>query len=119
MKTVIAASFLLSLASLTTASTVGYTLRAESSNKAINGKAVNANGNAFWIGKPTASFCPSQVPQDACPKGNETEILVGNDPSQPCQEHAICGGAGMVSHQLDFEAFLGSYHGVMLGDSRS
>ncbi|KAL8767756.1 MAG: hypothetical protein Q9209_005842 [Squamulea sp. 1 TL-2023] len=34
-------------------------------------QSINANGQSFWIGKDTATYCPLQ-PQSQCPPGNET-----------------------------------------------
>lgn len=37
----------------------------------IHLQAVNASGERFWIGTPTASYCPSEQ-VNPCPPGNET-----------------------------------------------
>ncbi|KAL8904687.1 MAG: hypothetical protein Q9207_003106 [Kuettlingeria erythrocarpa] len=46
---------------------------------------VNANGNAFWIGKGTQTHCP-QIPNLVCPPANETQptvFAVGNGGAGP------------------------------------
>ncbi|KAF3912423.1 hypothetical protein ABW20_dc0100738 [Dactylellina cionopaga] len=36
---------------------------------------ITASGNALWIGKPTASYCPDQIKQQKlCPAGKNTAI---------------------------------------------
>ncbi|KAL8851820.1 MAG: hypothetical protein Q9221_003246 [Calogaya cf. arnoldii] len=39
-------------------------------------QSINASGQSFWIGKPTATYCPL-VPQSQCPPGNETVFAAG------------------------------------------
>lgn len=53
-------------------------------------RSVNANGNAFWIGKDTQTYCP-QIPNLVCPPANETQqtvFAVGDGGAGP--------GAGLV-----------------------
>lgn len=59
----------------------------------IHLQSINANGQAFWIGKPTASYCPL-TNQTLCPPGNETVFAVGG------------GGASLV--------YLSPYYGPLL-----
>ncbi|KAI4241877.1 MAG: hypothetical protein L6R40_004276 [Gallowayella cf. fulva] len=40
-------------------------------------QSVNANGQAFWIGKDTATYCPLN-PASQCPPGNLTVFAAGN-----------------------------------------
>lgn len=54
-----------------------FSLIAARSGSPIHLSSINANGESFWIGKNTASYCPSaQVPD--CPAGIYTELLAGD-----------------------------------------
>lgn len=64
-----------------------FTLIAGRSGSPIHLSAINANGESFWIGKNTASYCPTDVGPD-CPTGIYTELLAGD------------GGASMVNCPL-------------------
>lgn len=66
-----------------------FTLIAGRSGSPIHLSAINANGESFWIGKSTASYCPTEVVTD-CPAGLYTELLAGE------------GGASMVKFPADF-----------------
>ena len=61
-----------------------FSLIASRSDSPIHLSAINANGESFWIGKKTASYCPADVVPH-CPAGKYTEFLAGN------------GGASMAS----------------------
>ncbi|KAL8976835.1 MAG: hypothetical protein Q9205_007240, partial [Flavoplaca limonia] len=43
----------------------------------IHLQTINANGQSFWIGKETATYCPLD-PQSQCPPGNQTVFSAGN-----------------------------------------
>ena len=74
-----------------------FVLVAHAPGTPLDGKPVNANGLAFWVGKPTLSYCPEEVlPPGACPPGNQTVVAIGEDVSAACFENAICGAAGVV-----------------------
>lgn len=80
-----------------------FVLVAHAPGTPLDGKPVNANGLAFWIGKSTQSYCPESVlPPGACPPGNQTVVAIGDNPDTPCSENAVCGSAGMVSRTLFF-----------------
>ena len=64
-----------------------FNLIAGRSSSPIHLSSINANSESFWIGKNTASYCPTEVVRD-CPAGIYTELLAGN------------GGASMASHAL-------------------
>ena len=52
-----------------------FGLVAVHSGSPIHFQSINANGRGFWIGKDTATFCPSPpVPPPSCPPGNATVI---------------------------------------------
>ena len=63
---------------------VRITLTASSPNASFDQQPIHANSDAFYIGKPTLSFCPTGIENLVCPAGNETVISVGE------------GGASMV-----------------------
>ncbi|KAL8855877.1 MAG: hypothetical protein Q9178_007497 [Gyalolechia marmorata] len=50
---------------------IQFELIAARSTTPIHLQAINANGQAFYIGKETATFCPL-VPESQCPPGNLT-----------------------------------------------
>ena len=52
-----------------------FVLNGRWSNSPLNGS-INANGGSFWNGKPTASYCPDNVP--GCKEVNTT-TFVGRD----------------------------------------
>ena len=54
-----------------------FGLIAARSTTPIHLQSVNANGQRFWIGKETATFCPSDVVPD-CPPGTSTELLAAD-----------------------------------------
>lgn len=54
-----------------------FSLVAGRSGSPIHLSAINANGERFWIGKKTASYCPAEVVPH-CPAGTYTEFLAGN-----------------------------------------
>ena len=62
-----------------------FTLIAGRSGSPIHLSSINANGESFWIGKNTTTYCPSEEVTD-CPAGLYTELLAGD------------GGASMASH---------------------
>lgn len=64
-----------------------FTLIAGRSGSPIHLSSINANGESFWIGKNTASYCPLEEVVD-CPAGIYTELLAGD------------GGASMASLPL-------------------
>lgn len=64
-----------------------FSLIAGRSGSPIHLSAINANGESFWIGKNTGSYCPSEEVTD-CPAGIYTELLAGD------------GGASMVNPPL-------------------
>lgn len=49
-----------------------FTLNVRWSNSPLNGP-LNANRGAFWIGKPTAAYCPENIPH--CPVVNTTSFV--------------------------------------------
>ncbi|RHZ53961.1 uncharacterized protein CDV56_102723 [Aspergillus thermomutatus] len=49
-----------------------FTLNIRWSNSPLKGP-LNANGGAFWTGKPTAAYCPDSVPK--CPAVNATSFV--------------------------------------------
>ncbi|KAK3380442.1 carbohydrate-binding module family 52 protein [Lasiosphaeria ovina] len=51
-----------------------FTLTVSNPNLSINGKAVTASGQHWYLGGQTSSYCPSQV-GSACPPGNITAIV--------------------------------------------
>ncbi|KAL8731494.1 MAG: hypothetical protein Q9166_003340 [cf. Caloplaca sp. 2 TL-2023] len=55
---------------------VQFVVIAARSNSPFHLQSVNANGQAFWIGKDTATYCPLE-PHLTCPPGNETVFSVG------------------------------------------
>ncbi|KEQ98961.1 hypothetical protein AUEXF2481DRAFT_36275 [Aureobasidium subglaciale EXF-2481] len=48
------------------------------SGSPIHLSSINANGNAFWINKPTSSYCPNTT-VSSCPEGKYTYFTSGND----------------------------------------
>ena len=48
----------------------------------IHLQSINASGQAFWIGKPTSSYCPL-VPASSCPPGTDTVISITGDEKHP------------------------------------
>lgn len=54
-----------------------FSLIAGRSGSPIHLSAINANGESFWIGKNTASYCPTEEVSD-CPAGIYTELLAGD-----------------------------------------
>ncbi|KAH8885278.1 hypothetical protein GQ53DRAFT_829005 [Thozetella sp. PMI_491] len=54
-----------------------YTLFLSSSAPLLDGKAVNASGLTFWVGKSTAAYCPLPDPADCASFPNITTIAVG------------------------------------------
>ncbi|GAB7347285.1 hypothetical protein MBLNU459_g3371t1 [Dothideomycetes sp. NU459] len=47
------------------------------SGSSIQYASINANGNAFYLGKSTSSYCPTEVVDD-CPAGNGTSFTGGD-----------------------------------------
>ncbi|GAB0138573.1 hypothetical protein EsDP_00006803 [Epichloe bromicola] len=46
----------------------------------VHKRPLEASGNKFWIGKPTSTYCPSNIKEiGACPKGKDTTIWVSNE----------------------------------------
>ncbi|KAK8183439.1 IgE-binding protein [Phyllosticta capitalensis] len=72
--TTIAATLLAAAPSALAASFYGLSARSASP---IHLQSINAAESAFWIGKPTSSYCPESVVEN-CPAGNET-IFAGGD----------------------------------------
>ena len=88
-------------------SPITFALVAHAPGTSLDGKPVNANELAFWIGKPTLSYCPAAVlPPGACPPGSQTVLIIGSDVSVPCTERAVCGSAAMVFFLLIPSFFL-------------
>lgn len=59
-------------------------LVATHSTSPIHLQSVNANGQNFWIGKDTASYCPDpKNPPKICPTGKDTIISVLGDQAHP------------------------------------
>jgi hypothetical protein len=54
-----------------------FRLVAASSNPDINMRSINASGEALWINRDTASYCPSTIVPN-CPAGNSTSFVGGN-----------------------------------------
>lgn len=54
-----------------------FTLIAGRSGSPIHLSSINANGESFWIGKNTTTYCPSEEVKD-CPPGLYTELLAGD-----------------------------------------
>lgn len=87
MKPSSAAILLASISSLASASPVKsrqatdpsfFTITAAHSGSPIHLQSVHASNRAFWIGKPTATYCPPQVDAEAaCPPGTETVLGLG------------------------------------------
>ena len=63
---------LASLASLAASADSAFTLNVRWSNSPLAGP-INANGGSFWTGKPTSSYCPSNVPE--CVVVNTTSFV--------------------------------------------
>ncbi|MCJ1461424.1 hypothetical protein MMC07_000021 [Pseudocyphellaria aurata] len=56
-----------------------FTITAARSGSAIHQQSVHASSRAFWIGKPTETYCPPQVDAEAaCPPGTETVLAAGD-----------------------------------------
>lgn len=56
-----------------------FTITAARSGSAIHQQSVHASNRAFWIGKPTETYCPPQVDAEAaCPPGTETVLAFGD-----------------------------------------
>jgi hypothetical protein len=53
-----------------------FTIIAAHSGSPIHLQPIDANGGQFWIGKPTATFCPSEV--DCSKLTNDTTALICN-----------------------------------------
>lgn len=49
-----------------------FSIIAAHSGSPVHLQSVNANGQAFWIGKATATYCPPQV--SSCPPGDVTVL---------------------------------------------
>lgn len=73
-----------------------FALVAHAPGTPLDGKPVNANEQAFWIGKPTVSYCPDILPPGICPSGNQTVVTIHQNVTAPCQRYAVCGSAAMV-----------------------
>jgi hypothetical protein len=41
-------------------------------------QSINAANGSFWIGMPTSSFCPTNIPPEDCPPGTTTAFVGGN-----------------------------------------
>ncbi|KAL8990976.1 MAG: hypothetical protein Q9177_000496 [Variospora cf. flavescens] len=65
------------------ASPITFVIIAARSASPVQLQPVNANGNAFWVGKETTSYCPL-TDQTRCPQGKSTIFAAGG------------GGASMV-----------------------
>lgn len=63
----------------------------------IHLQSVNASGQAFWIGKPTSSYCPL-VPASSCPPGTDTVISITGDAKHP-------GGASLGTLNIPLGCF--------------
>ncbi|KAF2088676.1 hypothetical protein K490DRAFT_73039 [Saccharata proteae CBS 121410] len=70
-----AATVLAALPAVMASSFTGLSVR---SGSPIQYGSINANGGAFYIGKPTQSYCPESV-GDACPDGTYTVFSGGDD----------------------------------------
>jgi hypothetical protein len=68
------------------ASPTPFSLIAARSGSPIHLQSINANGQAFWIGKDTSSYCPTSVVTN-CPAGTVTALEVEN------------GGCAMVCYR--------------------
>lgn len=89
MKSSTAALLLASISSLASGSPVKsrqatnpafFTITAAHSGSPIHQQSVHASGRAFWIGKPTETYCPPQVDAEAaCPPGTETVLALGEN----------------------------------------
>ncbi|MCJ1426358.1 hypothetical protein MMC29_004261 [Sticta canariensis] len=100
MKPSSAALLLASISSLASASPVKsrqatdssfFTITAARSGSPIHQQSVHASGRAFWIGKPTETYCPPQVDAEAaCPPGTETVLALGE--SAASLDVAVPGG---------------------------
>lgn len=80
-----------------------FGLIAARSGSPIHLEGVNASGQAFWIGKETATYCPL-TDQTLCPSGTET-VLVG-------------GGYAMVSFIL-VPFLFASEKGALVNNNRT
>lgn len=73
-----------------------FALNIRWSNSPMNGP-INANGGEFWYGKPTASYCPDNVP--GCKEVNTTSF-VGRDGNLFLNTGVPGGQQGMYSLPL-------------------
>jgi hypothetical protein len=79
MKAILATSILtLAAAAIAQDQPPRFTLVTASSNSALHMKTVNASGQQFWVGKPTASYCPVEQVGTGCPAGSITSVSGGN-----------------------------------------
>ncbi|KAI4153257.1 MAG: hypothetical protein LQ341_000561 [Variospora aurantia] len=58
------------------ASPITFVIIAARSASPVQLQPVNANGNAFWVGKETTSYCPL-TDQTRCPRGKSTIFAAG------------------------------------------
>lgn len=75
----------------TNITTTAFGLIAIHSGSAVHLSPLTASLNAFWINKPTASYCPAIV-GDACPPGNETAFVYDNATTSLYLDVEVPGG---------------------------
>lgn len=70
-----------------------FSVIAARSGSPIHLQSVNANGQAFWIGKTTASYCPTPpVPASSCPAGTVTAFGIFEQGQGASLDTAVPGG---------------------------
>lgn len=65
-----------STASAPAATPTPFTLMSVRSASPIHYGTVNANGEAFWIGKPSANSCPPNLPDNECGQLNNASTIL-------------------------------------------
>ncbi|KAL8811323.1 MAG: hypothetical protein Q9200_001880 [Gallowayella weberi] len=76
----------------------------------IHLQTVNASGQAFWIGKDTATYCPLQPPSQ-CPPGNQTVFQAGGgtaslDVVVPGGQQIYVAPNGKLSYTIAHSAYI-------------
>lgn len=95
-----AANNLASYTPVTSSGPVG--LIATRSASPVHLQSINASGQAFWIGKETASFCPAEIVKP-CPPGEYTVIDIFGNEKHP-------GSASMGKLNLPSTRYLLLHH---------
>ncbi|KAM0798329.1 hypothetical protein BDR22DRAFT_823431 [Usnea florida] len=72
-----------------------FTLIAGRSGSPIHLSSINANGESFWIGKNTTTYCPSEEVKD-CPPGLYTELLAAHLTNNSNHQYAEVPGGQTV-----------------------